>query len=233
MKKHVALFSSALMMSTTLLGAGSVFADVTSPEHNTAKTPVSAALTLDETPGKPTLPTTPEGGGDQSTEIEGLFGIAYAPGSLSGSAELSSTPNQEVPLSNGSATKYNVGVQDKTRKKDQEWTLKASLSWEGDTNNYMSGTSIKANGLGVKENKEGTLEDLENAEVTTDKIGNLEIQKDTQVEIMQSVKGQTMNGVYNYQFEAPKLVIPDPERVTAGNYNGNIIWSLENTPSLP
>ncbi|EJV06073.1 hypothetical protein HMPREF1334_02888 [Enterococcus faecalis ERV41] len=45
---------------------------------------------------------------------------------------------------------------------------------------------------------------------------------------MAAQKGKTINGVYNYQFQEPKLVIPQSQNVTAGSYSGNINWTLSN-----
>ncbi|RAV23689.1 hypothetical protein DQE84_19610, partial [Staphylococcus warneri] len=50
--------------------------------------------------------------------------------------------------------------------------------------------------------------------------------------VMQSSVGKTMNGVYNYQFENPQLVIPEVSKVAAGTYSGNITWNLANTPII-
>ncbi|EGP5661845.1 hypothetical protein DSH85_13640 [Enterococcus faecium] len=229
MKKHVALFSSALMMSTTLLGAGSVFAESVNPDPNSATTPVNAELTLKDDDTVVNPPVDPgEGGGDQGTEIDGRFGIAYAPSGLSGTGKLEKEGKQKIDLSNNTATKYNVGVKDTTRKNDQNWSLKASLSWTGDDNGYMNGTTIEASNGNVKENKDGHLSELSNSEVETTaeslSIGSSE------TEIMHSTRGRTMNGIYNYQFENPKLVIPEVSTVTDGTYVGNITWNLSNTP---
>ena len=232
MKKHVALFSSVLMMSTTLLGAGSVFAESVNPEPNSATTSMTAELTLDQTATPPTPPVQPgEGGGDEGTNINGLYGIAYVPKALSGNAQLNENGSQDINLANNSAVKYNVGVQDKTRKNDQEWTLKAQLNWSNDTNKYMAGATIKATNGKVTENKEGELTELANDEVTT-AAKELTIKQGTETEIMKSTKGKTMNGVYNYQFDAPKLNIPDVSKVAAGTYSGTINWNLENTPAI-
>ncbi|NTJ95998.1 WxL domain-containing protein [Enterococcus faecium] len=231
MKKHVALFSSVLMMSTTLLGVGSVFADEISPTPESATTPVTAQLEINQTPEKPVIPTDPDGGGDKPTDITGLFGIAYTPNTLSGHKVLGESGREEVDLASNNATKYNVGVQDKTRKNDQQWTLKAQLEWTNDDNNYLAGTTITATGGNVKENNNGTLSELTSGEVTTNAT-DLTINQDAEVEVMKSVSGKTMNGVYNYQFENPKLVIPEVSKVAAGTYSGTINWNLENTPAI-
>ncbi|MDQ8216070.1 WxL domain-containing protein [Enterococcus faecium] len=235
MKKHVTLFSSVLMMSTTLLGAGGVFAttsvDETNPNPGSASTPVTTRLTINETPTTPTPPKGEEGGADEGTGISGTYGIAYVPGQLSGQAELQESGEQQVDLAKDNKVKYNVGVQDKTRKNDQKWVLKAKLAWTEDTNSYMKGTKITATNGTVMENKEGVLSGLTDSQVTTS-ASNLTIEQESEVEVMKANSGKTMNGVYNYQFQSPKLIIPNPEKVAAGSYSGTINWNLVNAPEL-
>ncbi|MCU2243123.1 WxL domain-containing protein [Enterococcus faecalis] len=194
-------------------------------------TPITAELTVNETPDKPTKPTEPDGGGDQDTDISGLFGIAYVPGALSGRGELAESGESTINLTNNSSSqnKFNVGVQDKTRAKDRAWTLKAKLVWEGDTNNYMAGSTITATEGNVKLNTDGSLSDISGGEVTIgDSATNLTIEQGSEVTLMKANAGQTVNGVYNYQFKDPKLVIPNSQNVTAGTYSGNIVWNLSN-----
>lgn len=219
------------MKSIRLLGAASAFAapsEPSTPNPASAQTPVSAELTVNQTPTKPVPPTGPEGGTDKPTDIAGLFGIAYAPKALQGTAELNETGQTEVSLASegNTSTKYNVGVQDKTRAKDRNWTLSAQLEWTGDQG-YMDGATITATGGKVQLNNAGALSELADAEVTTT-AANLTISKDAPVAIMAAQKGKTMNGVYNYQFQAPKLVIPQSQNVAAGTYSGNINWTLSN-----
>lgn len=232
MKKQLSILGATMLFSTVMLGSVNTFA-ATTPDPSTAETPVTAKLTIPN-PTKPTPPTGSEGGGDKEEPITGGFGIAYTPASLSGTADLKTTGNQEIslshPVSTGTpaVTKYNVGVQDKTRKKDQNWQLKASLSWIGDTNNYMAGTSIKTTDGTVKENIAGVLQTANPSEVSA---ANTELSiGDTEVEVMNAINGQTMNGVYNYQFQNPKLSIPDVTKVSAGDYTGKINWNLSTTP---
>lgn len=184
---------------------------------------------MNETPTQPVPPLVPEGGTDTGTGITGLFGIAYAPNALQGTAQLNETGSTEVSLASAGNTtkKYNVGVQDKTRAKDRNWTLSAQLEWTGDNKDYMNGATITATGGKVQLNEAGKLKELADAEVTT-AAANLTISKDAPVEIMAAQKRKTMNGVYNYQFQEPKLVIPQSQNVTAGTYSGNINWTLSN-----
>ncbi|MDQ8459467.1 WxL domain-containing protein [Enterococcus faecium] len=223
-------------MSTTLLGAGGVFADTsqpTQPDPADARTQISTVLTINEHPTAPEPPKNPDGGTDQETGITGLFGIAYTPKALSGTAQLQDSGRTEVPLSNNTATndqnKYNVGVQDKTRGKDRNWTLKAQLEWTGDEKGYMTGSTIEASEGNVKlNNGSGALTPVTEEEVTIgNQATNLSI-SNVPVTLMQAHPDKVVNGVYNYQFKDPKLVIPKSEGVTADTYSGNIVWNLSN-----
>ncbi|MFP7291525.1 toxin Cry1Ac domain D-VI-related protein [Enterococcus hirae] len=190
-------------------------------------TPVTAKLTIEDSQVI-IAPNGEEGGGDRLTSVSGLFGIAYVPDYLSGKAELKVSGEQKVSLGNSNITKYNVGVKDKTRKKDQNWSLNASLSWE-DKNNYLSGTSIEAGNINIRENIDGRLQNLTNGEVmfASDSLKISSVEST----VMSSVKGRVLNGIYNYQFETPKLIIPDVYSVAPGSYVGNIQWNLINSPS--
>ncbi|EME8213754.1 WxL domain-containing protein [Enterococcus faecium] len=227
MKKHVTLFSSVLMMSTTLLGAGGVFAAEVNPEPASTNTPISAVLTIDDT----TIPTLPDGSGDgdhSNNNTSGALGIAYQPKSLSGNAKLSASGSQEIDLNNNSSVDNHVGVKDLTRQK-HEWLLTAKLTWNGENTSYMNGSSIKLSGGEVKENKSGTLEDLTNSEVIGQTTVNI---TNSPSEVMKSDKSKTQNGVYDYKFSSAKLVIPEVGVVPADTYNGNITWDLALTPTL-
>ncbi|MGT4666016.1 WxL domain-containing protein [Enterococcus hirae] len=235
--KSIRLLGATLLASTTLLGAGQAFAasEPSTPNPATASTPITAELTVNETPEKPVPPVDPgEGGGDQSTDISGLFGIAYAPGALAGQGQLEESGTTTIDLANNSATnaqnKHNVGVQDKTRAKDRNWSLTAQLEWTGDTQNYLAGSTITATGGNVRLNDgQGNLSEVADSEVTIgDMATDVTISQDAPVEIMKANAGKTVNGVYNYQFQNPKLVVQNSENVAAGTYSGNINWNLSN-----
>lgn len=232
--KSIRLLGAALLASTTLLGAGQAFAAVSEPQTPTpaeVRTPISAELTV-QAPTKPVPPTGPgEGGGDGVTDITGLFGIAYTPKALSGEGDLVEKGSSTIDLSNNESTqgKYNVGVQDKTRAQDRNWSLKAQLEWTGDNGGYMTGATITATGGNVKLNTKGVLSEITNGEVTIgDSATELTIEQGSQVVLMKANAGKTVNGVYNYQFTNPQLVIPNSENVAAGTYSGNIVWNLSN-----
>ncbi|MGM0252194.1 WxL domain-containing protein [Enterococcus sp. AZ129] len=226
--KTVHLLGVTLLGFTSLLGTGNVLAEESqpvTPVPGKIQTPVNTELTL-KTPESPQPPTGEEGGGDKPTGITGLFGIAYAPNALSAQGELNASGDeQRISLTRENVKKYNVGVQDKTRGKDRNWRLTAQLSWENDPQGYMVGTMISATNGNVKENKKGILEELSDKEVTTN-VSDLTIKQDVPVDIMMATNGKTLNGVYNYQFSNPELVIPHPDKVTTGNYSGNINWNL-------
>ncbi|HGF8240230.1 WxL domain-containing protein [Enterococcus faecium] len=238
MKKHVTLFSSVLMMSTTLLGAGQAFAAVSepsTPDPAEARTEVTANLTINPTPDKPEPPVDPgEGGTDEETNISGLFGIAYAPGGLSGNGQLKDQGVSTIDLTNNAGdnvqNKHNVGVQDKTRAKDRNWSLTAQLEWTNDDQGYLDGATITATEGNVKINEGGDLTGPVTGEevIMESSAENLTISKNAPTTIMKAQKGKTVNGVYNYQFKAPKLVIQNSQNVAEGTYNGNIVWNLSN-----
>lgn len=228
MKKLATPLLTTLLFSTVAFTGVSASA-ATTPDPATAETPIEAQLTINQTPTPPTAPTGADGGADKATALTGLFGIAYAPDKLSVSDTLNDAGQQKLALSNNNVAKYNVGVQDKTRRNDQQWTLKAKLTWSGANANYMTGTSIEASNGNVQENKAGALTALTDSQVTTT-AQSLKI-NETETAIMASANGKTMNGVYNYQFESPELVIPNVENVPAGTYNGTINWNLETTPT--
>ncbi|HGF7960122.1 TPA: WxL domain-containing protein [Enterococcus faecium] len=232
--KSIRLLGAALLASTTLLGAGQAFAEVSQPsdpDPATAKTPINATLTLNEHPTAPEPPKGPDQGGtDDKQPIDSLFGIAYVPGVLSGNQELAPSGETRVSLTSSNSVnnpnnKHNVGVQDKTRGQDRNWTLKAQLQWEGANAKYMQGAAIAATGGKVQMNDgQGNLSDVLGAEVTTEE-SSLNIGKN-ETTIMTAHSGKTVNGVYNYQFQNPELVIPSSETVTGGQYTGNIVWNL-------
>lgn len=235
MKKFVTPTIVTLLFSTAVLSCTSAFAVTQGPAvgkdpimPNTAETPVSANLKINQNPVAPVVPSGNDGGADSPTNINHILGIAYAPKQLSVDEMLNDAGQQKLALSNNNITKYNVGVQDKTRRNDQQWTLKVKLSWSGTNANYMAGTSIEATNGNVQENTAGTLSTLSDGQVTTN-AQTLKI-SDTETSVMESVKGKTMNGVYNYQFESPELVIPNVENVPADTYTGTINWNLEHTP---
>lgn len=226
MKKHVTLFSSVLMMSTTLLGAGGVLAEEITPNPASEKTPVSAVLSID-TSKVPTLPGDGSEGGHDNNNTDGAFGIAYQPKTLSGSKQLVASGADEISLSHNSAAKLHVGVKDLTRKK-HAWDLKASVSWDGDNSQYMTGATIDISGGKVQKNVDGNLSALDNAEVTGE--SNVSISSDAK-RIMSSDGSKTTNAIYDYEFSEAKLKIPNAENVPAGTYSGNINWNLSITPT--
>lgn len=228
MKKFI-LFSTTVLFFIFYLNDIQLVASdsIDDTDYKITKTPFTADFIV-STPTEVIPPRESEGGGDKETGISGLFGIAYVPNSFDFQAQLAENGEQRIDLRNSIVEKYNVGIQDKTRKKHQNWMLRASLKWDDDAN-VMSSTSIQASECTVKENIDGNLHSLSNEEVFT-KENTLTINA-TETEIMQSNVEKVMNGVYNYQIKNPQLVIPNVSEVAPGSYNGKIIWNLVNTIS--
>lgn len=223
---RLGMFIFIPLLSTNLTNKN-VFAVEPNPQKG--QTSVETILSLPDF----SIPITPkgsEGGADKITSITGPFGISYVPKPFTFNAVLNESGKQSIPLvkTNDNVTKFNVGVRDKTRKKDQNWELMASLSWE-DKGKYLAGSSIEAENVNVKGNIEGVLQPLTDNEVksisSTLKISAVENT------VMAAVKGKHLNGTYNYQFENPHLVLPDAYSVAPGSYRGNIHWNLVNSPS--
>ncbi|NTR21047.1 WxL domain-containing protein [Enterococcus faecium] len=237
MKKHVALFSSVLMMSTTLLGAGSVFAasqDITATPGNTS-TNVTATLELPDNGGTNPTPPNPEPNPEPDPENPGnkpnnpnkAFGVAYQPNIFSiESTKLNEAGEQVIPIKmpKNSGT-FNVGVKDKTRG-TKGWTLKAQL-----TGNIASqpGVSIETkNGSGeVKVNNNGNLEALTDQQVVGAR--NVSI-SGTEALIMTGQEGKVHNDVYDYDLGNVSLKIADAKKVQAGTHTGSVNWNLSQTP---
>ncbi|EGP5143482.1 hypothetical protein EKQ19_13540, partial [Enterococcus faecium] len=228
MKKHVALFSSVLMMSTTLLGAGSAFAD----DAMKGTTSVNTTLSIPEVPA-PKPPITDGGGNNENNQVKGHFGLAYHPSEFSVIDELGQTGQKEISISpkdaaqGGAKGSFNVGVKD-TRRENSSWKLTAKLDWTGNNASVMAGTKITAKNTGVKLNKEGKLEGQGNAEVTG--VSDLQINS-TSTDVMTANGKKVINGVYDYQLDNVKLVIPRQENVAAGQYTGTVTWNLQETPA--
>ena len=235
--KSINLLGATLLASTALLGAGNVFAkDSSTPDPNSASTPVEVTLSpRDITGEKPTPPTpdpnnpnNPGGGDDSSDTLTGPFGIAYAPAKLvqkEQTVELGKSANQMVNLKSSkgdTVTNLNVGVRDETAKTGRHWTLSAQLQWTGSP---LAGSSIEAQGTGnVTENISGTLNSTD--KINNDVTGSLSIRTDGPTSIMTAKNDKVMSGTYNYQFKMPQLKIADPTVVAAGTYTGNIVWNL-------
>ncbi|EME3440605.1 WxL domain-containing protein, partial [Enterococcus faecium] len=225
MKKHVALFSSVLMMSTTLLGAGSVFAD----DEMQGTTSVSTTLSIPEVPS----PVPPIEGGENNNNgnnVTGHFGLAYQPTSFSAIDVLGETGQKEIaiqPKTTNGKGGFHVGVKD-TRREKSHWNLSAKLEWNGKNKDAMMGSTIKATNEKVQLNKNGALTDLTNNEVTGTQSLTIN-SKDS--EVMKAEGKQVVNGVYNYELKNVKLVIPNQENVAAGEYTGTVTWNLQETPA--
>lgn len=233
MKKSITFLGATLLASTTLMGAGSAFAETSitaaEPTPSTAQTPITAELTVD-TAQKPTLPEGTTDTDHNNTQTTNPLGIAYTPSTLSGTAKLNPSGKQDVALSNNSSAGYHVGVKDLTRQK-HEWILTAKLAWTGDTQNYMAGATVDLTGsTEVKINNAGTLQQDSTNSVTGQ--ASVKVNTSAPAEVMKSNKSVTQNGVYDWEFTAAQLSIPEVSSVPAGTYSGNINWDLALTPEM-
>ncbi|MFG5432802.1 WxL domain-containing protein [Enterococcus faecalis] len=225
MKKIFVPYLLIMMMSTAVLGGGSVLA----ADSESGDTPITAKLTNNT--GGPITPPTVTPDPDNKPEIvppiennPDKFGIAYYPGALLVEAELQDNGKQDLLLQ----PKVHVGVKDKTRERNQ-WNLNASLEWSGANAGDMTGATITGTNGQVQENDgNGALSPVKNDPVTTTanqlSIGNV------QTEIMSTDGTKIKNGIYDYSVEDLSLSIPEVSIVSAGEYSGNINWDLVSAP---
>ncbi len=235
MKKHVALFSSTLMMSTTLLGAGSVFAasESTNATPATAETPVQAVLELPDgggtnpTPPSPVEPEEPENPGNKPNDPTGAFGIAYQPNKFEFKAtKLNESGTQSIALAEGkgNADTFHLGVKDKTRD-TKGWSVQAQLT--GDITSQR-GVTIKMTGSRqVKVNKGNELINAPEGSATG--FENISVGSSA-VNVMQGNAGQIHNDVYDWGLGTVTMEIADAGQVQAGSHSGSLNWNLSQTP---
>ncbi|NTJ88478.1 WxL domain-containing protein [Enterococcus faecium] len=237
MKKHVALFSSVLMMSTTLLGAGSVFAANNDSMSKSADTPLSVTLQEPDNGGtNPVPPTEPDGGeGDNNhnPSLNTKMGFAYYPKQFNfPQLKLADKGEQSVTATKNHS--FNLGVKDKTRG-TLGWTVKGRLVW--DSGKEITGASIKTS------NAEGTVKINENDstgnfdESLMKPVGDKVIgEKNVNITtsdtlIMTGQSDKIHNSVYDYDLGDVTLNIPEVKEVAAGQKTGNVHWTLDKVPS--
>ncbi|MDA9430189.1 hypothetical protein B834_2721 [Enterococcus mundtii 1A] len=229
MKKFLTSLLSTTLVSTAILGGGTVFAATSATQ---GETPVTANLTLpkdqDVTPPTvtpdPNDPNAPAVVPPTVTQQQGR-GIVYYPGVQSVTAELQESGQQNLTLQ----SEVHVGVKDKLRQKDA-WTLTATLNWSGANASDFTGVTVKGNNGTVQENDgQGKLSPITNSIVTTS-AQDLTI-SDTATAIMETTAGSMKDGVYDYSVKNFRINIPDASVVPAGSYTGTIDWNLAITPN--
>lgn len=247
MKKTNILLGSAIVL-TSLLNAGSVFADTTGvgsqADPSSASTTVSTTLTVQDTdtPKAPTDPQEPDKGLNEQGNVsgeDGNLGIAYYPkafnfsGKLGGdSLELTDSGNNDTAV----GATYNVGVKDNTHT-NNSWQLTAQLSWKkGD---LPGATILLANSTGeVKQNTNdgttafGTSDLVPQVSNVVSGEKNVSINNDATL-IMKKENTTVGIGTYDYQLgtlKSLKLNIPNATSLRAGDYSGTVTWNLSVIP---
>lgn len=241
MKKSKALFSLVSLLSTTIIGSGSVFAATTGGASSQQNTPVTTTLQAPSNPANPTPPQPdgPNQGGNSNNSnnnVQGTFGIAYQPKAFSFTTDsLNSNGEQVISVSNPhTGSTYNVGVKDMTHD-TRGWTLTAQLNWTGSA---ITGATIETTNTNGSVNKNvntgGDFSASTDLVSTTDATGtaNLSINNAAQT-VMSGKEGVIHNAVYDYALGNVSLKIPDTSVVAAGQYSGNVDWNLSITPTNP
>lgn len=246
MKKHIALFSTTLLLAS-FLGGARAFADDNhnTPDPATAETKVTGELQLSDKGGF--NPNPPSKELNEKTGIENsYFGIAYRPKNfnIGSDVKLADTNEEQNIVMQGQTTSeenkksFHVAVKDKTRSTERGWTLKAKLASAIDQSDL--GISIKThttensvkrninNGTDVFEKShliEQVKKDGSSMEVTN--TADLEITTEDS-DVMKATNGKFVNGAYDLELPQVELHIPDASKVKAQTLSTNVTWTLTN-----
>jgi len=251
MKKHIALFGTTLLLGSLLGGTGMLAEEAqnNTPKPESAQTTVQGRLALSDKGGF--NPNPPAAEWNEKTDIsDSYFGIAYRPNTFNiGTASLADTNTEQFIVmhgqsndetkSNSNEEAFHVAVKDKRRSDNGNWVLKVKLDSEIEDG---LGISVKTNTVAnsVKRNInngsdafvndhliEQVKKDGTNKEVTND--ANLTITT-TDSNVMKTVDGKFVNGVYDLELPQVELHIPDASKVKAQTLGTNVTWTLSNTP---
>lgn len=235
-----ALLKTVTLSSVLLLGSNYAFAvEETTADPNETNTPVSGTLNLSANGGyNPNPPSSL----NKKTEIgNSYFGISYVPETLNfQTTKLSDTiGTQEISLvkkKNGET--YNIGVKDKHRQTQQNWTLTGKLSKNLSEENTGIHLEISSN-RDVKRNmndgdSEFKFEDL-TEQVRKNGLDEVnetrKITLNTEAQTVMYNQGYFTNGVYDYEISNAKLVFPNVDKVKPQEISTTISWNLEQTPN--
>lgn len=245
MKKHIALFSTTLLLAS-FLGGARAFAEEQQTEANpkSAETTVTGDLKLSDKGGFNPNPPSDDLHTKNHFDDTSYFGIAYQPNSFNiGNVPLAdSTEEQNIVFQgpDGDEKHFHVAVKDKTRSDQRTWSLKAKIE-----------TAIESQDLGINI-KTGTIANSVQRNINngTDEFtsGDLiaQIQKDgssnevvnaanivigtEDVEVMKAENGKFVNGAYDLKLPQVELNIPNPDKVKAQTLNTNVKWTLSDAP---
>lgn len=248
MKKHIALFGTTLLLGSLLGGTGVLAAEDqnNTPDPACAETRVTGKLELSDKGGYNPNPPSSDLNDKTVVPDTAYFGIAYKPKQFNIGEEVKladSNEEQNVvmqgPTNQEGATKsFHVAVKDKRREKNRSWTLKAKL--ESAIDDEKLGISIKTgtkadsvhrninNGTDEfqeahlisqvqKDNSENEVTNTENLIITT-----------SDKDVMKTVGGKFVNGVYDLELPQVELNIPDASKVAAQTLSTKVVWTLEN-----
>lgn len=247
MKKHIALFSTTLLLAS-FLGGARAFAD---EPHNTpnpadATTEVKGTLELSENGGFNPNPPSSELNEKTSVPENSYFGIAYKPKSfnIGENVKLADTDEEQFIVMEGQTDEeaekksFHVAVKDKTRSTQRGWTLKAKLAESIDQEDlgisirtHTTANSVQRNinngtdGFDKKHLINQVKKDGASLEVTNE--ADLVIST-SEANVMQAQNGKFVNGAYDLELPQVELHIPDASKVKAQTLNTNVKWTLTN-----
>lgn len=249
MKKHIALFSTTLLLAS-FLGGAQAFADESGNDAanpSSAQTTVTGQLQLSEDGGF--NPNPPSGELNEKTGIgENYFGIAYKPKAfnIGNDVKLADTNEDQFIVmqgptgQTGDSKSFHIAVKDKLRQDQRGWSLKARLASAIDQADLgisiKTGTTENSVKRNINNGSEGFQEDhlidqvkKDGSTIEVTNNANLVITTDD-AEVMKATQGQFVNGAYDLELPDVQLHIPDASKVKAQTLSTNVTWTLENAP---
>lgn len=228
------LLAMNLMYSVPVLAAENQEATA-----NSAETPVSGSLGLSVDGG---YDPNPPSDLNKKSNIKGsYYGISYYPETFNfGNVPLLDIVGKQTIIAKRESDKtFNIGVKDKRRARNNEWTLFAKLDKKIGYEN--EGIYLKMNNTGeAKINTNNGIEKFKESDLTEqlklNKINEVATKKSTVINtsnrpIMYNNKGEFVNGVYDLELGDIELNFPNASKVSPQDINFNVQWTLENTPS--
>ncbi|MBO6359124.1 hypothetical protein EY693_15585 [Enterococcus casseliflavus] len=241
MKHRNAVLKLITLSSLLLLGAPNSFAvENNQPDPSEATTPLHGNLDLSVDGGYD--PNPPSDLNKKTGIKNSYFGISYVPETFDfGTTKLiDAVKEQRITTTKDNEKTFNVGVKDKRRQDDQNWSL--NVKHTININNGYQGIELTLPlEAEVKRNMNDGLSQFQSGDLTDQikKYGKEEVSKaelktltisSEDNSIMHTTGGQFVNGVYDLSLGNVTMNIPDASRVPEQTINGSVMWTLTNTP---
>ncbi|MEQ6206834.1 hypothetical protein [Enterococcus mundtii] len=149
------------------------------------------------------------------------------------------TGTQEISLAKKkSGETYNISVKDKYRQTNRNWTLKGKITKALSEEDAGIHLKLSSNG-DVMRNMNGGITQFTSEDLTeqvkktgTDEVNEFrDITLNTEYQSVMYNQGYFTNGVYDYEINDAKLILPDVDKVKPKTISTTIQWNLKQTPN--